>query len=82
MSSISPEPHKEHPSTYFVQDRSNQEELERLQVFDSLFTAGMGGVLPEQPDPTAFPRVLDVGCAPGSGANSCRSTSACAAQGE
>jgi len=62
---IPPEPKREHPSTYFVQDRSNQEELERLQIQDHLYTAGMGGVLPEQPDPTAFPRVLDVGCGTG-----------------
>ena len=27
---ISPEPKREHPSTYFVADRSNQEELNRL----------------------------------------------------
>ncbi len=59
------EPQREHPSTYFVQDRSNQEELNRLRVFDYTLTAGMGGVLPEQPDPTAFSRVLDVGCGTG-----------------
>src|SRR5258708_31331709 len=40
---ISPEPKQEHPSTYFVQDRSNQEELNRLQIQDHLYTAGMGG---------------------------------------
>src|SRR5258708_30767531 len=59
------DPQREHPSTYFVQDRSNQEELNRLRVFDYTLTAGMGGVLPEQPDPTAFSRVLDVGCGTG-----------------
>jgi ubiquinone/menaquinone biosynthesis C-methylase UbiE len=63
---IPPEPKHEHPSTYAVPDRSNQEELKRLQIQDHLFTAMMGGVLPEQPDPTAFSRVLDVGCAAGS----------------
>jgi ubiquinone/menaquinone biosynthesis C-methylase UbiE len=62
---IPPEPQREYPSTYFVQDRSNQEELNRLQIQDHMLTAGMGGVLPEQPDPTAFPRVLDVGCGTG-----------------
>src|SRR5260370_37105712 len=62
---IPPEPKREHPSTFFVKDRSNQEELEGLQIQDHLYTAGMGGVLPEQPDPTAFQRVLDVGCGTG-----------------
>ncbi|HEY3992907.1 MAG TPA: class I SAM-dependent methyltransferase [Ktedonobacteraceae bacterium] len=62
---IPPEPKREHPSTYVVQDRSNQEELNRLQIQDHLFTANMGGVLPEQPDPTVFSRVLDVGCGTG-----------------
>jgi hypothetical protein len=28
------DPRKEHPSTYFVQDRSNQEELARVQLQD------------------------------------------------
>jgi ubiquinone/menaquinone biosynthesis C-methylase UbiE len=62
---ISPEPKQEHPSTYFVQDRSNQEELNRLQIQDHLYTAGMGGVLPEQPNPAGILRVLDVGCGTG-----------------
>jgi ubiquinone/menaquinone biosynthesis C-methylase UbiE len=56
---------KEQPGTYFVQDRSNKEELQRLQLQDHLLTAAMGGVLPEQPDPHRFRRVLDVGCGPG-----------------
>ncbi|HLH63806.1 MAG TPA: class I SAM-dependent methyltransferase [Ktedonobacteraceae bacterium] len=59
------EPRREHPSTYWVQDRSNEEEMTRLQLQDQLVTAGMGGVLPEQPDPTIFKRVLDVGCGTG-----------------
>jgi ubiquinone/menaquinone biosynthesis C-methylase UbiE len=63
--SNSTDPHRENPSTYVVEDRSNQEELNRLRIQDHLHTAGMGGVLPEQPDPTAFPRVLDVGCGTG-----------------
>lgn len=62
---IPPESKREHPSTYVVQDRSNQEELKRLQIQDQMFTAGMGGVLPEQPDPTRFSHVLDVGCGTG-----------------
>lgn len=60
--STSDHPRREHPSTYFVQDRSSQEELNRLRLQDQMVTAGMGGVLPEQPDPTIFRRVLDVGC--------------------
>lgn len=62
---LAPEPKREQPSTYVVQDRSNLEELNRLRVLDRMFTAGMGGVLPEQPDPTVFPHVLDVGCGTG-----------------
>ena len=62
---ITPEPKREQPSTYVIADRSNQDELSRLRVIDHLFTRGMGGVLPEQPDPTIFSRVLDVGCGTG-----------------
>jgi ubiquinone/menaquinone biosynthesis C-methylase UbiE len=56
---------REQSGTYFVQDRSNVEELQRLQIQDQLVTEGMGGVLPEQADPTVFERVLDVGCGSG-----------------
>jgi ubiquinone/menaquinone biosynthesis C-methylase UbiE len=63
--STPPEPKREQPSTYFVQDRANQEEVNRLQLQDYLLTASMGGILPEQPDPSVFPRVLDVGCGTG-----------------
>ena len=55
----------EHPSTYFVQDRSSQDELTRLTTQDCLLTMAMGGVLSEQPDPTLLQRVLDVGCGTG-----------------
>ncbi len=55
-------PKREHPSTYFVQDRSNQEESERVRLQDEMLTMMMGGVLPEQADPTIFREVLDVGC--------------------
>jgi ubiquinone/menaquinone biosynthesis C-methylase UbiE len=51
--------------TYFVQDRSNQEELKRLVIQERMVTERMGGVLPEQPDVTQFRRVLDIGCGPG-----------------
>ncbi len=53
-------------STYLVPDRSNKEELTRLQIRDNMLTIFMGGVLPEQPDPSVFRTVLDVGCATGS----------------
>ncbi len=62
---LSPEPKREQPSTYFIEDRANQDELNRLRTQDQMLTASMGGVLPEQPDPTVFQRVLDVGCGTG-----------------
>lgn len=55
----------EYSGTYFVQDRQNQREMRRLIVQDQMLTRAMGGVLPEQPDPTAFRRVLDIGCGTG-----------------
>src|SRR5262249_16223371 len=58
-------PKREYASTYFVQDRSNQEEMVRLEIQDKMLTMGMGGVLPELPDPTGLRRVLDVGCGTG-----------------
>jgi ubiquinone/menaquinone biosynthesis C-methylase UbiE len=62
---MSSNPGREHPSTYVVQDRNNQEELTRLRLQDEMITAAMGGVLPEQPDPTIFKRVLDIACGTG-----------------
>jgi ubiquinone/menaquinone biosynthesis C-methylase UbiE len=58
-------PLRDQPNTYFVQDRSNLDELTRLDIQGQMLTAGMGGVLAEQTDPTIFGRVLDVGCATG-----------------
>src|SRR5712691_5981421 len=55
----------EQPSTYVVQDRELKDELVRLTIQDRLVTAMMDGPLPEQPDPTVFRRVLDIGCGPG-----------------
>lgn len=51
--------------TYFVADKANEDELARLQSQDRLVTESMGGVLTEQPDPSVFQRVLDVGCGTG-----------------
>jgi ubiquinone/menaquinone biosynthesis C-methylase UbiE len=48
-----------------VQDRSNEEELIRLNVQDHMLTSSMGGVLREQPDPQALRRILDVACGTG-----------------
>lgn len=63
--STSPESRREHPSTYMVEDRSNQEELLRLQQQDLWATASMQGVLAEQPDPARLRRVLDIGSGTG-----------------
>jgi len=52
-------------STYFVQDRSNKDELHRVRLQDQMFTRGMGGTLSEQQDPTIFTSVLDIGCGTG-----------------
>ena len=58
-------PKRERPSTYVVQDRQNQQELERLTMQDQLATTVMGGVLPEQSNKAALHRILDVGCGTG-----------------
>ncbi len=56
---------KEQPSTYFVQDRENKEELQRLIGQDHMITTMMGGPLAEQVEPSRFHQVLDIGCGPG-----------------
>jgi ubiquinone/menaquinone biosynthesis C-methylase UbiE len=57
--------HGDESNTYTVQDRFSRENLERLLIHDRMFTSAMGGILPEQPDPTRITRVLDIGCGPG-----------------
>jgi ubiquinone/menaquinone biosynthesis C-methylase UbiE len=52
-------------STYFVQNRSSHDEMTRLRLQDQMLTRMMGGVLPEQSNPTKFEHVLDVGCGTG-----------------
>lgn len=52
-------------STYVMQKRSNKDEVTRLSIQDQMITTGMGGALPEQPDPTRFQQVLDIGCGTG-----------------
>ncbi len=53
------------PNTYVVQDRANQDEMTRLSIQDKMTTQGMGGVLPEQADPSRFRSILDIGCGTG-----------------
>jgi ubiquinone/menaquinone biosynthesis C-methylase UbiE len=56
---------QDNPSQYAVTDRNNEAEMIRLMIQDSLITAGTGGPLAEQPDPSVFARLLDIGCGPG-----------------
>lgn len=58
-------PRRERPSTYFVQDRSSEEELQRLQIQHRMLTTAMGGVLVEQTDPAIFSHILDIGSGSG-----------------
>jgi ubiquinone/menaquinone biosynthesis C-methylase UbiE len=59
------EPLKELDSTYIVRDRSNKEEMSRVEIQDKMLTKGQGGVLPELTDKQHLRRVLDVGCGTG-----------------
>lgn len=65
MSTSSDRPPAEHSSTYFVQNRQSEQELARLAVQDRIITTLMGGVWPEQSNPSRFRRVLDIGCGSG-----------------
>jgi ubiquinone/menaquinone biosynthesis C-methylase UbiE len=64
--STTPDPQKkEQPDTSLVQNLQNDEELIHIGLQDRLNTISMGGPLPEQPDPTLFRHVLDIGCGTG-----------------
>lgn len=62
---IPPDSPQEHPSTYFMPDRSNEEEMTRLELQDRMATRILGGVLPEQTDLSSVRRILDVACGTG-----------------
>jgi ubiquinone/menaquinone biosynthesis C-methylase UbiE len=59
------EPKKEYASTYYVQGKHNNQELVRLTIQGQMMTEAMGGLLPEQADPSRFRRILDIACGPG-----------------
>jgi len=61
-----PEELQEHTHTYMVQDRSNQDEIARVEVQGKMLTKDLGGVLPELDDPSSLQSILDVGCGTGS----------------
>lgn len=67
MSSNPDELRRQLPSTYFMRDRANLDEMTRLDIQNELITDGMGGVLPEQDEATvsSFKRILDVACGTG-----------------
>lgn len=65
MSSNPDELRRQLPSTYFVRDRADSNEMARLDIQEELITDGMGGVLPEQPDPDKLKRILDIACGTG-----------------
>jgi ubiquinone/menaquinone biosynthesis C-methylase UbiE len=48
-----------------VQNESLTDELERLRIQDQFLTIGLGGVLPEVPEPGRLRSVLDIGCGTG-----------------
>ncbi len=56
----------ESPGLYVIREREGKKDLDQLYSHDQMITAGMGGVLPEQPALTEFQSALDVGCGTGS----------------
>ncbi len=66
MDSSGEKTHHQQPiGTYLVEDQENLHEIDRVRIQDQMITAGIGGALPEQPDPAGLQRVLDVGCGAG-----------------
>ena len=49
-----PTPHTHEFDTYVIARAQQEQELQRLVVQDTLFTQGMGGILPEQENPLSF----------------------------
>jgi ubiquinone/menaquinone biosynthesis C-methylase UbiE len=62
---IPPDPQRERASTYIVENLSGEEEVQRLQLQNTLITGTLGGMLPEQPEPARFKHILDVACGTG-----------------
>jgi ubiquinone/menaquinone biosynthesis C-methylase UbiE len=58
-------PNRAHPNTYFVQGYATENEVARLHIQDGMITRAMGGVLPEQQQPSRFQEILDIGCGTG-----------------
>lgn len=56
---------RQHGGTYFVERKDSKNEVARLRIQDRIVTAGMGGVLSEQPDTKSFNSILDVSCGTG-----------------
>src|SRR5579859_8145117 len=51
--------------TYIVRDPNSRKEFDRVRIQGEMVTAAMGGPLSEQPDPTIFKSVLDIGSGAG-----------------
>ncbi len=58
-------PRRAYPNTYFVQGYAAEKEAARLHIQDGIITRAMGGVLPEQQQPSRFQDILDIGCGTG-----------------
>lgn len=56
---------RSHSGTYFVQGGATAREIARLQIQDGIITSAMGGALAEQPQPSRFREILDIGCGTG-----------------
>ena len=65
MSKSFDSPKRENPSAYVIQDKQKEIDVRRLIIENQMINTGLGGVLPEHPDPTVFHRILDVACGSG-----------------